>query len=244
MFSPAKAGDWAPSCICRAATPGPGCQSIQMPDARLEKDSVPGTYRNVAAIYDLWARLTESKARDRCLELAAIQDGEAVLEVAVGTGLAFEKIMEANPSGRVEGIDLTPEMLRRAERRAAATGLDNYRLRIGDAYDLDFADDSFDVVINNYMFDLLPEKDFAAVLTEFRRVLRPGGRLILVNMTRGANWYNGIWTLVYNISPALLGGCRGVSLLPHVQNAGFRQTEREYRSQFTFPSEIIRALNT
>jgi ubiquinone/menaquinone biosynthesis C-methylase UbiE len=215
-----------------------------MPDARLEKESVPGTYRSVAPIYDLWAWLTESRARERCLEMAAIQDGEAVLEVAVGTGLAFEGVLRANPSGRVEGVDLTPEMLQRAERRAAATGRDNFRLRIGDAYDLDFADDSFDVLINNYMFDLLPEEDFPVVLAEFRRVLRPHGRLILVNMAEGRRWYNSIWTVIYRIRPALLGGCRGVSLQPYLRDAGFRQPEREYHSQFTFPSEIIRALNT
>ena len=210
-----------------------------MPDARLEKSDVPDTYRRVAPVYDLWAWLTESKARERCLELAAIQDGESVLEVAVGTGLAFERILLATPSGKVEGVDLTHEMLERAKRRAAATGKSNFRLSIGDAYDLDFADNSFDVLINNYMFDLLPERDFPTVLAEFKRVLRPGGRLIMVNMTAGAHWYNGIWTLIYDISPALLGGCRGVSLLAHLENAGFRQLQREYISQFTFPSEVI-----
>ena len=210
-----------------------------MPDARLEKSDVPDTYRRVAPVYDLWAWLTESKARERCLELAAIQDGESVLEVAVGTGLAFERILLATPSGKVEGVDLTHEMLARAKRRAAATGKSNFRLSIGDAYDLDFADNSFDVLINNYMFDLLPEQDFPTVLAEFKRVLRPGGRLVMVNMTAGAHWYNGIWMLIYDISPALLGGCRGVSLLAHLENAGFRQLQREYISQFTFPSEII-----
>lgn len=214
-----------------------------MPDARLDKGKVPDTYRRVAPIYDLWARLTESKARDRCLDLAAIQDGEAVLEVAVGTGLAFEKILLVNPSGRVDGVDLTDGMLLRAKRRAAATGQTNFRLSIGDAYNLDFGDDTFDVLINNYMFDLLPEQDFPEVLAEFGRVLRPGGRLIMVNMTRGQRWYNGIWTLIYNVSPALLGGCRGVSLVEHLRDAGFQQTEREYLSQLTFPSEVITGLN-
>jgi ubiquinone/menaquinone biosynthesis C-methylase UbiE len=145
-------------------------------EARLDKGKVPETYRRIASLYDAWAWLTESRARKRCLELAAIQDGESVLEVAVGTGLAFERILEVNPSGRNEGIDLTDAMLARAERRAAQAGHTNYRLRVGDAYALDFAEDSFDVLINNYMFDLLPEPDFPRVLGEFRRVLRACGR--------------------------------------------------------------------
>ncbi len=210
-----------------------------MLDARLEKSRVSDVYRRVAPSYDLWAWLTESKARDRCLELAAIQNGEAVLEVAVGTGLAFERILKSNPSGRNEGIDLTEAMLIRAERRAARSELHKYRLRIGDAYDLDFPDASFDVLINNYMFDLLPQQDFLTVLEEFKRVLRPGGRLAMVNMTKGERWYNGIWERIYRINPALLGGCRSIVLLPQLLECGFIETKREYISQLTFPSEIV-----
>jgi ubiquinone/menaquinone biosynthesis C-methylase UbiE len=212
-----------------------------MTEARLDKSKVPDTYRRIASLYDTWARLTESKARERCLAMAAIRDGESVLEVAVGTGLAFERILEANPSGRNEGVDLTDAMLARAQRRVSGAGHTNYRLRVGDAYALDFADDSFDVLINNYMFDLLPESDFPRVLGEFQRVLRPGGRLLMVNMTAGEHWYNGIWPLIYRINPSLLGGCRGVSLVPHLQAAGFVRIEREYLSQSTFPSEVIAA---
>lgn len=210
-----------------------------MLDAKIEKSRVAAVYRTIAPSYDLWAWLTESKARDRCLELADIQDGESVLEVAVGTGLAFERILQKNPSGENEGIDLTEAMLARAERKAAKSGSKNYRLRVGDAYDLDFPDDTFDVLINNYMFDLLPQQDFPAVFGEFKRVLRPGGRLAMVNMTKGERWYNGIWERIYQINPALLGGCRGVLLLPHLEASGFAQIRREYLSQFTFPSEII-----
>ena len=97
-----------------------------MPDARIEKDQVPDVYSRIAPLYDLWAWLTESHARRRCLELAAIQDGEDVLEVAVGTGLAFVEILEANLSGRNEGVDLTAAMLSRAERKATRTGHPNY----------------------------------------------------------------------------------------------------------------------
>jgi ubiquinone/menaquinone biosynthesis C-methylase UbiE len=215
---------------------------MPMLEAKLDKHRVADVYRRIAPSYDLWAWLTETRARNRCLELAAIQDGEDVLEVAVGTGLAFEKIVAANPSGRNEGIDLTEAMLARAEKKARRTGSGNYRLQVGDAYDLDFPDGSFDVLINNYMFDLLPEQDFATVLAEFRRVLRPGGRLAMVNMTRGERWYHGTWERIYRINPALLGGCRGVTLLPVLKECGFRHATRETISQMTFPSEIVYAI--
>ena len=85
-----------------------------MTDARIAKEQVSAVYGKIAPLYDVWAWLTERHARRRCLELAAVQDGEDVLEVAVGTGLAFVEILEANPSGRNEGVDLTAAMLIRA----------------------------------------------------------------------------------------------------------------------------------
>ena len=212
-----------------------------MLEARISRDRVADVYRNIAPVYDVWARLTETKARRLCLDLAAITDGEAVLEVAVGTGLAFERIVAVNPSGRNEGIDVSQAMLTRAGRRLARSENSNYRLAIGDAYDLDFADDEFDVLINNYMFDLLPQRDFTGVLAEFGRVLRPGGRIVLVGMTAGERWYNGFWEWIYRLSPAVLGGCRGVQLSPYLQQSGFLDIRRVFVSQATFPSEVVAA---
>ncbi|MBT8137349.1 MAG: methyltransferase domain-containing protein [Gammaproteobacteria bacterium] len=213
-----------------------------MLDARVDPGEIAGIYRRIAPVYNVWATLAESRARKLCLRLAAIRDGEAVLEVAVGTGLAFAGILAANPGGRNEGIDLTEAMLTRARRRANRNGNDNFRLSVGDARALEFPDCQFDVVINNYMFDLLPETDFLPVLTEFRRVLRPGGRLVISGMTTGKRWYNRLWERVYRLNPALLGGCRGVELLPYVQRTGFIDAQRSYISQMTFPSEIIHAV--
>lgn len=210
-----------------------------MPDARLDATQITRLYRRLASGYDLWAGFTESRARDRCIEAAAIRDGEAVLEVAVGTGLAFERILARNPSGRNEGVDLTDAMLERARARASRTGRGNFRLSVGDARSLDFADHAFDVLINMYMFDLLPESDFRAVLAEFRRVLRPGGRLALVNMTDGERWFNGTWAWIYRMNPAWLGGCRAVRLSPALDDCGFADIRRQYVSQMTFPSEVI-----
>lgn len=208
-------------------------------DARIMKNDVPKIYKKVASIYDVWGQLTESKARKRCLDLADIRDGESVLEVAVGTGLAFVEILGLNPTGKNEGIDLTEEMLDRAQEKAQRLGVTNYSLNTGDAYNLQYSDDSFDVVINNYMFDLLPENDFSAVLTEFRRVLRPGGRLVMVNMTKPEHWYNSVWEMIYRMNPAWVGGCRGVFLGPYLESVGFVDIRREFISQRTFPSEVV-----
>ena len=117
----------------------------------------------------------------------------------------------------------------------------NYQVSTGDAYDLKFSNRQFDLLMNNYMFDLLPEKDFVQVLNEFKRVLKPTGRIVLVNMTRGKHFHERFWEAVYRVNPRWLGGCRGVFLSEALHKAGFTEIARETVSQFGFPSEIISA---
>jgi ubiquinone/menaquinone biosynthesis C-methylase UbiE len=209
--------------------------------ARLEKKDVVEVYTQTAHVYDIWGSLTETKARQRALEMAQIKDGICVLEVATGTGLTFQEIVRANPIGQNIGVDLTPAMLEKARSRIGKLGLANYQLSVGDAYDLKFPDNQFDLMMNNYMFDLLPEKDFVRVLKEFKRVLKPNGRIVLVNMTKGSHFYERFWETVYRINPRWLGGCRGVLLSEAMQQAGFIDIRRETVSQLGFPSEIISA---
>jgi ubiquinone/menaquinone biosynthesis C-methylase UbiE len=207
--------------------------------ARLPKSAVPRTYRRIAPTHDGLAVLVEAQARRLGLDWFDAQDGETLLEVAVGTGLSFQHLLRANPTGWTEGVDLTPAMLRKARRRAGQAATDRYRLREGDAYALDYPDATFDGVLNSYMFDLLPVDDFVPVLREFKRVLRPGGRLVQVNMTPAMHWYQGGWEALYRLHPALLGGCRGVQTAPFLREAGFVNVRRRFISQWTFPSEVV-----
>ena len=154
-------------------------------DARISQDEIEHVYDRLAGIYDIWGRLTESRARNRAIELAEIQDGQNILEVAVGTGLAFYEIAKRNPSGKNIGIDLSKGMLEKAKYRLTKLAHTNYSLNTGTAFALNIADESIDVLINKYMFDLIPFNDMDKLLTEFKRVLRKQGKLILVNMIEG-----------------------------------------------------------
>jgi ubiquinone/menaquinone biosynthesis C-methylase UbiE len=82
------------------------------------------------------------------------------------------------------------------------------------------------------------------ILVEFRRVLKKGGKLILVNMTEGERWGSRIYDWLYDRSPRLMGGCRGVKLSAKLQEHGFVVEVREYYQQLLFPSEVIRAYKT
>ena len=95
--------------------------------------------------------------------------------------------------------------------------------------------------MNNYMFDLIAFEDMDAILEEFKRVLKKGGKLILVNMTEGESFVSGLYSLIYRISPKSFGGCRGVKLTHKLQEKGFEVQTREYYQQLWFPSEVILA---
>lgn len=81
--------------------------SLNNNDAQIPQDLIEKLYNKIAPVYDIWAKLTESKARNRALELAQIQDGQNILEVAVGTGLAFYEIVLRNEHGINIGVDLS-----------------------------------------------------------------------------------------------------------------------------------------
>ena len=211
-------------------------------DARVSQKDVAGVYDALSPMYNLWGRLTESRARDRAIDLADIKDGQDVLEVAVGTGIAFYEIVKRNPNGRNVGIDLSEGMLTKARKRLQKLRVANYELKTGSALRLEEQDASFDLLMNNYMFDLMAFEEMDTVLQEFKRVLRTGGKLVLVNMTVGEKFGTDIYTWIYRISPKLMGGCRGVQLSEKLKMHGFNVKLREYYQQLLFPSEVILAI--
>jgi len=211
-------------------------------EARYTHEEIVRKYNWIAPIYDLFGILMESKARQRALEIAAIQDGEKILEVALGTGLNFIEILKRNPNGWVDGIDVSMKMVEKARKRISKTRQNNYTLHLCDCRHLPFEDETFDALMNQYLLDILPVEDFVPILLEFRRVLKDGGRMVLVNMTKGEKWLNQIYEGIYKLKPPLLAGCRGVMAQPFLEEIGFKEFQREFVSQLGFPSEVLRGI--
>jgi ubiquinone/menaquinone biosynthesis C-methylase UbiE len=211
-------------------------------EARVPQSAIPAVYDSLSKTYDIWGKLAETKARNRALELADIHDGQKILEVAVGTGLAFYEIVKKNPSGTNIGIDISTGMLKKAEKRLFPLSGANYQLKNGNAFKIAEESQYFDLLMNSYMFDLIAFKEMDSVLAEFKRVLKTDGKLILANMTMGETFGSGIYRWIYRMSPKLFGGCRGVRLSEKLRQNGFQVITREYHQQLLFPSEVILAL--
>lgn len=205
-------------------------------------ERVARAYTRVAPLYEAWARLTEARPRRRVLELAAVRDGEDVLEVATGTGAQLVELALRNPSGRTVGVELADGMLAQTRKRLAASGIQaRVEMLQASALELPLEDESFDLVVNGYMLDLMPRADIPRALAEFKRVLRPGGRLALSNMTKGKRRHHRLWDELYARGINITANCRGVLAAPVLGELGFVDVRREYMAQAGFPTEVVTA---
>lgn len=115
------------------------------------------------------------------LSLGEVHSGETVLDLGSGAGLdSIRASRKVGPSGRVLGIDFTPEMIERARRNVAAVGLSNVEFLEAAIEAMPLADSTADVAFCNGLFNLCPDKPKA--LTEVYRVLKPGGRFFIADV--------------------------------------------------------------
>jgi demethylmenaquinone methyltransferase/2-methoxy-6-polyprenyl-1,4-benzoquinol methylase/phosphoethanolamine N-methyltransferase len=141
-----------------------------------------GVVIHFGRLYDLvfgpFIRGTDAAVLDR----AGVAPGDRVLDVGTGPGyLALAASDRVGPDGRAVGIDASPEMIGRAKTRAARRR-SRAEYLVATAEALPFDDDAFDVVVSRLVFHHLPGDVKTAALDEMARVLKPGGRILIVDM--------------------------------------------------------------
>jgi phosphatidylethanolamine/phosphatidyl-N-methylethanolamine N-methyltransferase len=142
----------------------------------LDKETITKAYARWAPVYDLVFGAVFERGREAAIA-AAERIGGRILEVGVGTGISLPDYSRAN---RICGVDISEPMLQKAMERVAKLGLSHVEgLWVMDAEDLRFPDDSFDVVVAQYVITTVPNPE--ATLDEFARVLKPGGEIVLVS---------------------------------------------------------------
>ena len=148
-------------------------------DAALEKRQVERAYKFFAPAYDFVFDWIFRPGRESAIRLLDIRGGHQVLEVGIGTGLN----LPFYPAHcRIEGIDLSEKMLAKAHEKVVEFGLSNVELKAMDATVMDFRADEFDSAVATYTISAVP--DPVAVLREMRRVVKPGGNIVLLNHFR------------------------------------------------------------
>ncbi|MET0850992.1 MAG: methyltransferase domain-containing protein [Candidatus Rokuibacteriota bacterium] len=148
-------------------------------DVALEKRQVKRAYKLYAPAYDLVFDWIFHPGREAAIRALGIEPGQHVLEVGIGTGLNLP-IYPARC--RLTGIDLSEEMLRKAYDKVAELGLTNVSLRAMDATVMEFDDNEFDSSVATYTISAVP--DPVSVLREMRRVVKPGGSIVVLNHFR------------------------------------------------------------
>jgi demethylmenaquinone methyltransferase/2-methoxy-6-polyprenyl-1,4-benzoquinol methylase len=207
------------------------------------KDAARVSYNRMSRWYDLIAGSTEAKYRNWGLEKLAARPGETVLEIGFGTGHCLVSLANAvGVTGRVTGLDISDGMLAIARERLREQGLsDRVDLHLGDAANLNFIEaSSLDGVFMSFTLELFDNPEIPRVLQECHRVLKPGGRLAVVAMTKTDP--PGLAVRLYEWFHEHMpdyADCRPIFARRALEENGFKIQDRNVASMWGLPVEIV-----
>jgi SAM-dependent methyltransferase len=154
--------------------------------------------------------------------IAALKPSEVVLDLGSGAGFdSFLAARQVGESGKVIGIDMTPDMIKRAQENASKGEFNNVEFRLGEIEDMPVEDNSVDVILSNCVINLSPDK--AAVYSEAYRVLKPGGRLAISDMVASGEMPPEIKNDMDLHSSCVAGALQVGELESILKDAGFKE---------------------
>jgi ubiquinone/menaquinone biosynthesis C-methylase UbiE len=199
-------------------------------------------YDRLSCWYDLLAGNWEQKPRLAGLQLLAVQPGETALEIGPGTGQSLPILAQsAGEGGQVLGLDLSPGMLAAASARLGRTALaGRVSLICGDAACLPFASGTCDALFTSFTLELFDTPEIPPVLQECRRVLRHGGRLCVISLSKAGPTRKMVELYEWSHArfPALVD-CRPIFARQSLEDAGFKISAARQMPLWGLPVEII-----
>jgi ubiquinone/menaquinone biosynthesis C-methylase UbiE len=211
------------------------------------KEEARAAYDKMSRWYDLLAGSSEQKFVQLGLKKLAVTEGEIVLEIGFGTGHALVALAQAvGKFGKVYGIDISEGMRNVTQKEVGNAGVaERVELRLGDAAQLPFEDHKFDGVFMSFTLELFDTPEIPVVLTQCRRVLRTGGRLAVVAMSKKID--GGLMLRLYEWAHERMPkyvDCRPIYARQSLEAAGFQVVEAAQESMWGLPIEIVVAKNS
>jgi demethylmenaquinone methyltransferase/2-methoxy-6-polyprenyl-1,4-benzoquinol methylase len=207
------------------------------------KEAARASYNRLSRWYDAIAGSTEKKYRDWGLEKLSAQPGEKILEIGFGTGHCLIALANAVGSqGQVIGLDISDGMLAIARERLRQAGLNERAdLHLGDAAKLDFIESgSLDAVFMSFTLELFDNPEIPRVLQECHRILKPGGRIAVVSMTKTSP--PGVAVRMYEWFHEVMpnyADCRPIFARRALEQSGFMIRDLSVSSMWGLPVEIV-----
>ena len=162
------------------------------------------------------------------LAFSEVQPGQTVLDIGSGAGIdCFLAAERVGPQGKVIGLDMTPEMIAKAETNARAGGFSQVEFRLGEAEAMPVDDSAVDWVISNCVINLSPDKP--NVFCEVFRVLKHGGRFSISDIVLGNDLPDWIADSIYAYTGCVAGAIKETDYLTGLRNAGLTDVEVESR---------------
>ena len=171
-------------------------------------------------------------------EYAGIKEGDTVIDLGSGAGNdAFIARAEVGESGKVIGIDFSPQMIEKARKNATKRGYTNVEFIEGDIEEMPVSDNTADVVVSNCVLNLLPEKD--RIFKEIYRVLKQGGHFCISDVV-----LNGVFPKEFTDNASMYAGCIASAIqkedyLAEIEKANFENIKIERTKTVLIPDDVL-----